>query len=173
MDLIISNVSSLVATLVDMFSSSRKKARDLLLVQCISQFFYGLSVIVLKGYSGAVQNAICIIRNIAAACKVKSKWLEWVLVVLAVALGLFMVFINKNDTAIWISLLPILANLEYTLAIFHFKDREVPIKAAFFFHVGLYLVYDIMLRIYVGAIANLVLMITTSIFVIKSLRTNK
>ena len=167
MNLIFSNIASLAATLVDIFSASRKKARDLLLVQTVGQCLFGLSVLLVQSYSAAVQNAICIIRNLAAACKVKSRVLEWALVILAVVLGLCL---NTNG---WVGLLPILASLEYTLAIFHFKDREVPIKIAFAIHAVLYLIFDFLVKIYIGAISNCVLVITTMMFVHKSLQKKK
>lgn len=173
MNVILSNISSLLATLTDMFSSSRKKARDLLLVQCIGQLFYGISTLLVKGYSAAVQNAICIARNITAASKVKSKLLEWMFFILATGLGLLMAYLGKDTTAIWVGILPILANLEYTLAIFRFKDRIVPIKIAFAIHAGLYAVYDLMLQIYTGAICNFILIIITVVFVINNQRNNK
>ena len=40
-------------------------------VQIISQFFYGASSIVLKGYSSTAQNIVAVFRNLAAAKNIR------------------------------------------------------------------------------------------------------
>ena len=49
-------------------------------------FFYFLSTMVLKGYSGAVQNGVSILRNLAALCKLNYKVIEWLLVAAGVGI---------------------------------------------------------------------------------------
>ena len=164
MDLIIGNLCSLFATVADVISTSRKKVRDFLLFQCVGQFFYLLGTIVLKGYSAAVQNAVCILRNLAAVKNLKSKILEWGLVILALALGL--AFNNLG----WLGLLPVVANFQYSLAVFRFKDREVPLKISFLINVVMYLVFNFAIRNYVGSTANGFLIVTTILFLIKHQR---
>lgn len=162
MDLIFGNLSSLVAAIWDMLSSSRKKPRDILLLQSVGQFFYGLTGIILKGYSATVQNAICIIRNLATAYRFNSKLLEWALVIIGVVLGLVC-----NNLA-FIGLLPILANLEYTLIMFRFPNNTVILKSAFAVNVLLYTIFNFAISNYVGAIADAVLVIVTLAFVIRN-----
>ena len=58
----------------------------MLLVQCVSQLFYTIGTVVLKGYSGAVQNVVSMIRNLVAIKKINSKVIEWILVGLGVVL---------------------------------------------------------------------------------------
>ena len=164
MDLIIGNLCSLFATVADVISTSRKKVRDFLLFQCVGQFFYLLGTIVLKGYSAAVQNAVCILRNLAAVKNLKSKILEWGLVILALALGLAL-----NNLG-WLGLLPVVANFQYSLAVFRFKDREVPLKISFLINVVMYLVFNLAIRNYVGSAANGFLIVTTILFLIKHQR---
>jgi hypothetical protein len=125
MPLLIGNLCSLLAMVTDAISASRKTAKSMLLVQILSQIIYGTGAIALKGYSAAVQNAVAILRNIAAIRKVQSKWVEWLLVALAVVLGLLF---NNLGT---IGLLPVVANFIYSVAIFAFKDNERVIKGAF------------------------------------------
>lgn len=165
MDIIIGNICSLLATVSDIYSTSRKKVRDLLLFQCIGQFFYAMCGIVLKGYSAAVQNTICIIRNLAAAFDVKSKALEWSFVVLAVVLGLF--FNNRG----WIGFLPVAANLIYSLAVVLTRDKELVLKTAFLINVGFYIVFNALIYNLVGTLANCVLFVSTLLFIIRRART--
>ena len=161
MDLIIGNLCSLFATIADVVSTSRKKVRDFLLFQCIGQAFYLLGTLVLKGYSAAVQNAVCILRNLAAIKNIKSKVLEWALVGIALVLGL--VFNNMG----WLGLLPVVANFQYSLAVFRFKDREVPLKISFLINVVMYMVFNFVIFNYVGTIANGFLIVSTIVFLVK------
>lgn len=64
--IIIGNLFSLCAMISDSISGTRKKHREIMAVQIISQFFYGASSIVLKGYSSTAQNLVAVFRNLAA-----------------------------------------------------------------------------------------------------------
>ena len=57
----------------DSFSASRKTARAVLVWQSIGQVIYGLSSFVLKGYSGAVQSVVSLLRNTVAIANIKSR----------------------------------------------------------------------------------------------------
>lgn len=161
MDIIAGNFCSLLAMLTDSISSSRKTTRGVLLVQILSQLFYGSSAIILKGYSAVVQNVISIARNIAAIRQISSKLLEWSLAVLGVALGL--IFNNLG----FVGLLPVLANLEYTIAVFRFKNNERALKAAFLINAVLFTAFNAVILNVVGVISNIVVIITTTLFLVK------
>lgn len=167
MDIIIGNLCSLLATASDIFASSRKKVRDFLLAQCIGQAFYALCSIVLKGYSAAVQNGICIARNVAAAFNITGKAVEWCFVVLAVALGL--VFNNLG----WLGILPVVANLIYALAVVLTRERELVLKTAFLINIACYIVFNVMISNLVGAIFNVVLFVSTLLFMVRSIRSKQ
>ena len=167
MDIIIGNLCSLLATVSDIFASSRKKVRDFLLAQCIGQAFYALCSIVLKGYSAAVQNGICILRNVAAAYNITGKAVEWCFVVLAVALGL--VFNNLG----WLGILPVAANLIYALAVVLTRDKEMVLKTAFLINVVCYIIFNLALSNVIGAVANIVLFVSTLMFMIHRIRSKQ
>ena len=84
--IIIGNICSVLAMITDSVSSTRKTAKEVLMVQTLSQAIYCTGTIILKGYSGAVQNALSIVRNFAAMGKKKSKWVEWALIAAGVNL---------------------------------------------------------------------------------------
>ena len=161
MGIILGNVFSLCASISDTLSSSRKTARGVLLVQILSQVFYLASTLALKGYSAAVQNAVSIFRNLAAISKKENKLVEWILVILGVVLGL--VFNNRG----FMGLLPVVANLEYTLAVFRFKDNERALKIAFAICIALFMVFNVALLNFVGAITNAMVLVMTILFVVK------
>ena len=155
MNIILGNVCSLLAMVTDSVSSTRKTAKGVLLVQCLSQLFYGVGTILLKGYSSTAQNLVSILRNIVAIRKIESRAVEWALVFLGVALG-----IGFNNLGL-IGYLPVVANLEYTLAVFKFKDNERALKIAFAVCVGLFIFFNLAILNFVGVAANVVVMVTT------------
>ena len=159
--IIIGNVCSLLAMITDSISSTRKTAKGVLLVQNLSQLIYCIGTIVLKGYSGAVQNVVSIIRNFVAIREINSKWVQWVLVLLGVVLG-----IGFNNLG-WVGYLPVIANLQYTLAIFRFGNNERALKTAFAVCVGLFALFNLAIFNFVGFVTNLVVMITTLIMLFK------
>lgn len=161
MDIIIGNICSLLAMGTDSLSSTRKTARGVLLVQCLSQIIYGTGAIILRGYSAAVQNAVSVLRNLAAIRGETPKLLQWLLVVLGVVLGLL--FNNLGP----VGLLPVVANLEYSLAIFRFQNNERALKISFMVSVGLYAVFNIFIYNIVGFVTNTIVVVTTGIYLFR------
>ena len=159
--LIIGNLCSLAAMITDAISASRKTSKGVLFVQTISQVFYVFGSIVLKGYSAAVQNAVSIFRNVAAIKGIESKLIQWLLVIAGVVLGI--AFNNRGA----IGLLPVIGNLEYSIAVFKFKDNERALKIAFLIVVALYTAFNAVIFNFVGAVSNIVVVISTLIFLIK------
>ena len=159
---IIGNLCALLAMGTDAISSTRKTAKGMLWVQTLSQVIYCVGTIALKGYSGAVQNAVSILRNLVAIRQISSAIVEWTLLGLGVVLGV--VFNNLG----LIGMLPVVANLQYTLAVFRFKDRERALKIAFMISVGLFAIFNLAIYNIVGMLSNSVVCITTAIALIKT-----
>ena len=86
-EILIGNICSLGAMITDGISGTRKNPQHILGAQLISQFFYGAGSFVLKGYSSTAQNVVSVLRNLAAMKNVKSKAVEWGLILLGVVLG--------------------------------------------------------------------------------------
>lgn len=159
--LIIGNLCSLLAVFTDSISATRKTTRGVLLVQSVSQIIYGIGSVVLGGYSGAVQNVMGVLRNFVAIMKIDSKALKWVMVILGVVLGALF-----NNLGIW-GWLPILANLEYTLAVFYFKDNQRALKIAFLISVVLFAVFNGIILSIVGVVTNMIVLITGIIALVR------
>ena len=160
-DIIVGNVCSLCAMVSDSISGTRKKNSQILGIQIVSQFFYGAGSIILKGYSGTVQNAVAILRNLAAMKGLRSKWIEWSLIVLGVVLGI--VFNNLG----LIGWLPILANLEYSIAVFYFRKSEKGLKIAFIINMLMFTVFSFAISNYVGILSNTFVAVTTFISLLR------
>ena len=159
--LIIGNLCSLLAVFTDSISATRKTTRGVLLVQSVSQIIYGIGSAVLGGYSGAVQNAMSVLRIFVAIKKIDSKALKWVMVILGVVLG---ALVNNLGSWGW---LPILANLEYTLAVFYFKDNQRALKIAFLISVVLFAVFNGIILSIVGVVTNMIVLITGIIALVR------
>lgn len=160
--IIFGNICSLLAMVTDSISSTRKTAKGVLWVQNASQLFYCIGTVALKGYSGAVQNVVSIVRNLVVIYGVNSKLIAWILVILGVILGL--VFNNLG----WIGLLPVMANLQYTLAVFRFHDNERAIKISFLLSAVMFSVFSVAILNIIGLFSNLVVAVTTAVFLIKT-----
>ena len=163
-DIIIGNAFSLCAMISDSISGTRKKHSEIMAVQIVSQFFYGASSIALKGYSSTVQNVVAVFRNLAAMKQVKSKVLEWVLILAGVVLG---IIFNNRGLLGW---LPIIANLEYSVSVFKLKDNEKALKVAFIINMVMYAVFSVVIRNYVGVVSCTVIAVTTAVSLIKAAR---
>ena len=123
----------------------------------ISQVFYAAGSIILKGYSSTAQNIVAILRNLAAMKGTKNKIIEWLLIILGVVLGA--VFNNRGLLG-W---LPIIANLEYSIAVFRFRNNEKGLKIAFILNMLMYSVFSFVILNYVGAAANIFVAVTTAV----------
>lgn len=162
--LIIGNLCSLLAMLTDSFSSTRKTTKDVLRVQNVSQLIYCIGTVILKGYSGAVQNVVSLLRNLAAIHNVQSKAVQWILAALGVVLG-----VAFNNLGL-MGLLPVVANLGYTIAVFRFQNNERALKTAFMLCVFCFAIFNIALYNLVGMVSNLIVAATAAISLIKTPR---
>ncbi len=158
---IIGNLFSLCAMISDSISGTRKKHSQIMAVQIVSQFFYAASSIALKGYSSTAQNAVALFRNLAAMKNVKSRALEWGLILAGVALG---IAFNNRGLLGW---LPIIANLEYSIAVFRLKDNERMLKLAFIANMVMYAVFSIAIMNVVGAVSCAFIAVTTAVSLLR------
>ena len=159
--IIIGNLLSLLGMGCDSFSASRKTSKGVLLWQSMGQIVYGLSSLVLKGYSGAVQSVVSLLRNSVAIANIKNRYLEWGLIILGVIFGLY--FNNRGI----VGLLPVIANSEYSVAIFRFKDNERALKISFLICIVLFSIFNLYIMNYVGVVTNCVVFASTAAFLVK------
>ncbi len=163
-EVIIGNVCSVGAMVSDSISGTRKTEKEILLVQCISQLFYIASSLVLKGYSATVQNAVAIARNLVAIKGKPSRLVEIVLILTPVVLGI--VFNNRG----LIGYLPVVANLEYSLAVFYLPKEPKMLKYAFVLNCAMFCVFNFAILNFVSGFACIVIVATTVISVIREKR---
>ena len=162
LEIIIGNAASLLATITDSISSTRKTTKGMLFMQNISILFYLAASLAFRGYADTVQNIVGLGRNFSAMSKHPRKWLQWLFVAAAVVLG----FYFNNQGAL--GLLPVLANFEYSLAVFRFADDERAMKVAFAVMNLLYMVYNFCMLNVVGGVCSAVVIVTTVIYLVKN-----
>ena len=159
--IIIGNICFLLAMLADSFSSSRKTVKGVLIFQTIGQAIYCAGSVFLKGYSASVQNGVSVLRNCAAMAKLEKRWIEYTLIVMGVVLG---VAFNNRGIA---GLLPVIGNLEYSIAVFRFKDDERALKIAFLISVLMFAAFNVVIMNVVGLIVNAVVVASLVAFLCK------
>ena len=162
LEIVVGNLCSLLAMVTDSISSAQKTAKRVLWVQTLSQLIYFIGTVILKGYSGAAQNAVSIVRNLVASKGIGNKVTEWILVLMGVGLGL-----GFNNLGL-VGLLPVVANFQYTLCIFRFQDNERALKTSFMISVGLFAAFNVAIYNWVGATSNAAVCITTAIALLRS-----
>ena len=145
----------------DSLSSTMKTTKGMLWVQNLSQIIYGVGAFLLGGYSGAVQSVVSLLRNTVAIANIKSRVLEWLLIGLGVVFGLY--FNNRGI----VGLLPVIANSEYSIAIFRFKDNERALKISFLVCIVLFSIFNAYIMNYVGVVTNGVVFVSTAAFLLK------
>ena len=159
--IILGNLLSFFGMLCDSFSASRKTAKAVLLWQSLGQIIYGLSSLVLKGYSGVVQSVVSLLRNTVAITNIKKRYVEWGLIILGIIFGLY--FNNRGV----VGLLPVIANSEYSVAIFRFKDNERALKISFLICIVLFSIFNVYIMNYVGVVTNAVVFASTAAFLVR------
>ena len=160
-NIIIGNICSLLAMGTDSISATQKTTTRVLWVQNLSQLIYCIGAILLKGYSAAAQNAVSIVRNLVAIKKIDSKAVQWFLVILAVILGLWF-----NNLGL-VGLLPVIANLQYTIVIFQFQSNDRILKISFLISALMFTGFSLVIYNFVGVFTNFIVAVTTFLSLIK------
>ncbi len=161
LNVIVGNAASAGAMVTDSLSGVAKTQKKILIMQTLSQVFYIASSMVLRAYSATVQNAVAVARNIVAMRGKSSKTVEFILIAAPVILGIFL-----NNRGV-VGLLPVMANLEYSIAVFRYAAQPVKLKLAFVVCNVMYCVFNFAVLNFVGGISAVIIIITTSISVIR------
>lgn len=153
-ELIVGNLCSVIAMVTDSLSAAQPTAKKILAVQTLSQLSYFTGAVILGGYSAAVQNAVSILRNLAAVFDIRNAWIEWFLVGLGVALG---IVFNNLGLMGW---LPIIASAQYSIAIFRFRNNERALKLSLLISSAMFAVFSVAILNFVGVVTNTVVAVT-------------
>lgn len=148
--IIIGNLLSLFAMFFLFYAVSQKENHKLITIQGISYFFFASAGIILKGYSGFVQDIIGCVRNILIAKKNNSKTTRNILLVFGVLFGLLL---NNKQ---FIGLFPILGTFQYTLISTKQNITNKQLQLSIIFNAILMTVYSFVIKNYINLITNTV-----------------
>ncbi len=162
LSLILGNLCSLLAMVTDSISATQKTAKGILWVQNLSQLIYCAGAILLEGYSAAAQNAVSLLRNLAAIYEIRNPIVEWSLIGLGVVLG---AWCNNLGLMGW---LPIIASTQYSIVIFRFPGNERALKLSLLISCIMFAIFSIVIFNVVGIVTNLVIAATALFSLIQS-----
>ena len=146
--LLIANVLSGVGMLLNLVSISMKSKRKMVLVQTFLNFCVSTGRIFARGYAGAVQDGVAMVRNIFVLKGWDKKPVKIFFVALAFVLGL--VFNNMG----WLGLAVVVIAAVYAAAVVSDYTNEKSLKLIIMIMSLVWGVYDFALHNYVKAAGN-------------------
>lgn len=156
---LIANAIALIASLLMVYTGYIKKKEKILFFQTIQIGLSVISNLILGGITGAIINALGLIRNILCYKEKLNKIAQIILIILSILLGVYF-----NNLAL-IGLLPIISNVVY-IVFMNIKD-VIKFKYLIIFTMTMWLVYDIYIMSYTSAVFDLGTMIANIIAVIQ------
>ena len=157
--ILIANAIALIASLLMVYTGYIKKKEKILFFQTIQIGLSVISNLILGGITGAIINALGLIRNILCYKEKLNKIVQIILIILSILLGVYF-----NNLAL-IGLLPIISNVVY-IVFMNIKD-VIKFKYLIIFTMTMWLVYDIYIMSYTSAVFDLGTMIANIIAVIQ------
>ena len=113
--ILIANAIALIASLLMVYTGYIKKKEKILFFQTIQIGLSVISNLILGGITGAIINALGLIRNILCYKEKLNKMAQIILIILSILLGVYF-----NNLAL-IGLLPIISNVVY-IVFMNIKD---------------------------------------------------
>ena len=147
-NLLVGNVVALIASLIMVYTGIIKSKKKILYFQTIQIGLFVFSNLILGGISGAIINAISLVRNILSyndKLHLKAKMLITVLSI---------IFIVKFNNLGFIGFLPLFSTIIY-IWLMNIKNVR-KFKVLIIFTMLLWLVYDIYIKSYTSAIFDAV-----------------
>ena len=163
-NIIIGNIIALIASILMVYSGMLKQKKKILHFQTVQIGLSVISNIVLGGITGAIINALSLIRNIL--CYKDKLGLEEKIVITILATILTLKFNNLG----YIGLLPLISTVSYVW-LMNIKDVK-KFKWLIVFTMLMWFIYDVVIKSYTSAIfdfMNIVANIVT-LFQIKSVK---
>lgn len=147
MEYYIAQLLSAVGCILLSISCKQKTQRKVMIIQCSECTVTIIATLLLGGYTGALVTLIALIRNIISAAGKSSKTSTIILITTSVILSI----INANTL---LDILPAIASIEYTLALY--KNNVRVTKVAFAINAFLWAIYDITIGAWVYIIFNII-----------------
>lgn len=163
--ILIANAIALIASLLMVYTGYIKKKEKILFFQTIQIGLSVISNLILGGITGAIINALGLIRNILCYKEKLNKIAQIILIILSILLGVYF-----NNLAL-IGLLPIISNVVY-IVFMNIKD-VTKFKYLIIFTMTMWLIYDIYIMSYTSAVFDLGNIIANIISIIQIKKSTK
>lgn len=163
--ILIANAIALIASLLMVYTGYIKKKEKILFFQTIQIGLSVISNLILGGITGAIINALGLIRNILCYKEKLNKIAQIILIILSILLGVYF-----NNLAL-IGLLPIISNVVY-IVFMNIKD-VIKFKYLIIFTMTMWLIYDIYIMSYTSAVFDLGNIIANIISIIQIKKSTK
>lgn len=157
--IVIGNIIALIASLIMVYTGILKNKKKIIYFQTIQIGLFVISNLVLGGISGAIINAISVVRNILSYKDKLDFNKKIVITILSTAL--ILIFNNLG----FIGLLPLISTVTF-IWIIDIKNIK-KFKILFAFTVLLWFIYDINIKSYTSAIFDLATIIANVFVILK------
>lgn len=164
MDIIIGNIVAAAGSASLFFSTIPKSKNGILKMQAAGNFFLLVSDLILKGYSGAIQEVVSLLRNIIILAGKNGRVISIIMIAAGIIPGVIF-----NNNGLW-GMLPIFANFEFACITLYPKSSETLLKVAIVISTMCWAVYCFVIKNYVSTFVNIVTAISALVFIIKNLR---
>ncbi len=160
---ILGQIFGILGALAIIISSFQKTRKKMLIFLIFDPVFYTIQYILLNAYAGALSNIVGIIRTIMFSFKGKNKFFNsnYPLYIIIFLYLLINIFTHKNIY----SLFPIIASIIYAFVLWQDKPKNIRIGSVFMF--SMWFIYNLIVKAYISAIVEFVLLISTIIAILK------
>lgn len=152
---------SFLSAIMVFFSSAAKKKKNVFIYQTIDSGSNILANFFLQGYSGMIVSLIACLRNILTVFNRITFKIQIIFSIIVIIVGLYI-----NNRGI-LGILPIISFVEYTLIAPNPKSSILTVKIAFLINVGLWTIYNFIIKSYPMMIANIICFTTCLISIYK------
>lgn len=154
--IILGEFFSLLAALCLAYSTFSNIKNKMILWQAINAIFYGLSNLLLGGYTAVVTNILTLCRNVLQVNGKLNKTSTVIICILMIGIG---VCFNNNGL---LGLLPIIASVSYTICIYVLKSAQ-KMRVALVINLIQWLFFDFFIKAYPMFVMDLIIIIITLI----------
>ena len=158
---IVAQILGLFALFILGYSFQKDNKENLLKLQMISSLLFALQYIFLTAWTGALMNFICIVRNYIFKKYEESKTPIGIVCILIV----LMIVLSAISWSGWISILPTLAIILYTISL---TQNELKIvRLTEIISCSLFIIYNIKVLAITGLISTIIELVVAGIAIIR------
>ena len=173
--ILIANIIAGIGLVVFCISCLFKSKKKVLITQTINNLGFSIaSEIILKAYVGLVSDVIAGVRNLLVIFKKNNKVVNYVVIILGLAVSIVAYYLENEWSTFnyfishyqWIGILPIIANLQYSIVVMKDFKNPLVLRFSLIFSTAIWTIYCITKRSYVGAVFNIITAIINIVMVI-------